>query len=217
MDIEEYLKKVGEKSKVKNILLRELWGEPLDNNFPKAWVKSKHLLDVTGQKYFDRRLRELRDEKGCDLEASMKDGFPVWRLISDIIKEGNVRTYLSEKEKIEVFSKANYECAVCKKYVLPGTRGLQADHKIPLTRGGTNDLGNWQALCHNCNVVKRRQCMSCSVDCVSCYWAFPEKTNNRIIFSLDEDDVSRVENIERETGDKIENILRRYIKNYNGK
>ncbi|PYD57510.1 hypothetical protein CFR75_05585 [Komagataeibacter xylinus] len=147
----------------------------------------------------------------------MKEGFPVWRLISDIIKEGNVRTYLSEKEKIDIFTKANYGCAICKKHVLPGTRGLQADHKIPLIRGGTNDLGNWQALCHNCNVVKRRQCMNCSDDCLSCYWAFPEKTNNKIMVFLDDDDADRVEIIERETGDKIENILKRYIHGYGKK
>ncbi|MGB3638729.1 MAG: hypothetical protein WBA39_14320 [Rivularia sp. (in: cyanobacteria)] len=43
-------------SQVKITILRTLWEE--GNQFPREWVLSNKLLQLTGQKYFDRRIRE---------------------------------------------------------------------------------------------------------------------------------------------------------------
>ena len=63
-------------------------------------------------------------------------------------------------------------------------RGLQADHKVPLSRGGAQEIENWQALCNECNVVKRRACEGCNDDCQECAWAFPEKFGGSVRISL---------------------------------
>ena len=69
---ENYLSALPKKkrlSEVKLTILKRLWGSD-DIDFPKPGVSSIELLELTGQKYFDRRTRELRDELGCDLESS---------------------------------------------------------------------------------------------------------------------------------------------------
>ncbi|EOA5446037.1 HNH endonuclease [Escherichia coli] len=78
------------------------------------------------------------------------------------------REYLTESQRSSLFSNCSNTCATCGKTVAAGVRGLQADHKIPLSRGGGNELTNWQALCHNCNVGKRRACEGCTEDCYTC-------------------------------------------------
>jgi len=143
-------------SDVKQVLLKELWGK--DDDFPKAWVKSSDLLTLTNQKYFDRRLRELRVAQGLDIESKQINGEHYWCLSSPTISQTNDRTYLTASQKSGLFERALFKCAVCREKVLPGIRGLQADHKVPLIRGGTNDLDNWQPLCNECNVAKRGVC-----------------------------------------------------------
>jgi hypothetical protein len=61
---------------------------------------------------------------------------------------------------------------------------LQADHKIPLIRGGKNEPGNWQPLCVDCNVSKRRACEGCTLDCKQCPWAFPDSLKNSLVVPL---------------------------------
>jgi hypothetical protein len=159
-------------SEVKLVLLTRLWGE--GDDFPKKWVKSSDLLALTNQKYFDRRLRELRDEQGLDIESKQINGEHHWCLNSTIISQTNDRTYLTANQKTGLFERAEFKCAVCRGKVLPGIRGLQADHKVPLIKGGTNDTSNWQPLCNESNVAKRGVCKGCDLECAQCSWAFPE-------------------------------------------
>jgi len=51
--------------------------------------------------------------------------------------------------RLEVFAKDNYECIICK-----GKEELHIDHKIPISRGGTDSLANLQTLCKQCNMDK---------------------------------------------------------------
>lgn len=41
-------------------------------------------------------------------------------------------------------------CSVCSSH----GSDLQIDHVIPVSKGGTNDLGNLQLLCRDCNILK---------------------------------------------------------------
>lgn len=160
-------------SDVKQKLLRMLWGA--DRELTSHWIKSEALLTLTGQKYFDRRLRELRDHEGLDIESKVIDGAHCWRLRSTNIEQKLARTYLTEAQKVKLFSGSQNACSICGKTAAAGIRGLQADHRIPLSRGGTEDISNWQPLCHECNVSKRRICQGCELECRSCNWAYPEK------------------------------------------
>lgn len=178
-------------SPVKQKILCALW--PTDDLFPGPWIKSSYLLELTGQKYFDRRARELRDESGCDISTQPHEGEHCWRLNSANIAAGNTRLYLSEADKTTLFRRHEYTCAVCGVAMAPGVRGLQADHKVPLSRGGSHDLSNWQPLCNECNVGKRRACAECEDDCRVCSWAFPEVVGITTAVSIPTDLLRKLE------------------------
>ena len=187
MTLEEYIQSLASKSKLsgaKNTILRLLWES--GEGFPRNWVASSVLLAATGQKYFDRRARELRDHLGCDLESKYDETLKehAWRLKSDTLLNANPREYLSAVEKKKLFEAHNFTCSTCSKKSEAGVRGLQADHKIPLIRGGTHELSNWQPICNNCNVGKRRACSGCGDDCKKCPWAFPEIVGLRTTIDL---------------------------------
>jgi hypothetical protein len=194
MSFEDYLTHLprGKRlSKVKVLILRTLWEN--GDAFPKQWVSSDKLLHLTGQKYFDRRLRELRDQSGCDVESSYVDGGHAWRLCSSEIHEIQDREYLNAEQKTALFKKYDCACAVCGAKVKPGLRGLQADHKVPLSRNGSNTPENWQPLCNVCNVGKRRACAGCTLDCQECPWAFPERVGVRTMLSINEKTLRKVD------------------------
>jgi hypothetical protein len=173
MGIQSYLDAIEQSrrlSAVKLLIIKELWGS---GKFPGSWVKSSRLLTLTNQKYFDRRIRELRDENGLDLDTAVIDGEHCYRILSRNIGKKNIRAYLSAADKTKLFKSQDYKCQVCGKHAEAGARGLQADHKKPLGRGGTNKSDNWQSICNECNVAKRRSCQGCTEDCAQCFWAFP--------------------------------------------
>lgn len=147
MTLEQYIDTIGGRlSDVKRKILVELWNA--GDAFPREWVASSHLLEITQQKYFDRRTRELRDEKGCDIETKHINGEHHYRLVSDKLAASNPRLYLTEAQKKDLFRRSGSTCQVCGVEVEAGVRGLQADHKVPLIRGGTHHLENWQAVCN---------------------------------------------------------------------
>ena len=197
MKIEDYIELLpskGKLSKVKLKILTRLWGND-QNTFPKPWVSSSELLELTGQKYFDRRARELRDVLGCDIESSYRDEYAgyAWRIVSPKLALSQKREYLTQAQKEKLFKDGKYICATCGVKSAAGIRGLQADHKVPLSRSGGNDLANWQPMCNNCNVGKRRACEGCQLDCQTCSWAFPEKVGIKTILSISERTLRRVE------------------------
>jgi 5-methylcytosine-specific restriction endonuclease McrA len=176
-------------SEVKLTLLKKLWNS--GSEFPRDWVKSSELLTLTNQKYFDRRLRELRDSGGLDLETKHINGEHCWRLNSDKISQIINRTYLTAAQKKELFDRASNSCAICGKFSLAGVRGLQADHKVPLSRGGSEALNNWQPICNECNVAKRRICQNCTLNCEECSWAYPDLESKKIVLKIPKDLVEK--------------------------
>lgn len=210
-----YLSKLPTKraiSDVKKKILMRLW-EDDSKLFPKPWVSSEELLKITQQKYFDRRTRELRDQLGCDIETKYLQCFSGhgWRLKSDNISLPLNREYLTLAQKDKVFSDSNWICAICGKRAAPGVRGLQADHKIPLSRGGSNDLNNWQALCHSCNIGKRRACEQCALDCTKCSWAYPDINGIATMVNIHEKNLRKIESISIERKVSIEYLLNQAI------
>lgn len=181
-ELKKYLAKLGKLSFVKRLILETLWTS--GEGFPKAWVSSQKLLTITKQKYFDRRVRELNDELGCNIETKYHKNDHAYRLISPAIKPGNPRHYLTATQKTQLFIQCGHRCQVCNKTFGAGVKGLQADHKIPLIRGGSQEQKNWQALCNACNVTKRSACAECSDDCNKCAWAFPEKLGPLILVRI---------------------------------
>lgn len=211
MDINEYLKSLPTKRKLSEAKLKiliRLWGNEEDS-FPKPWVSSAELLELTGQKYFDRRTRELRDQLGCDIETAYQEKFVGhgWRINSEKLSPPQDREYLTQTQKVELFGNSNYCCATCGVRIEAGVRGLQADHKVPLSRGGSNDIKNWQPMCNNCNVGKRRACEGCELDCNSCSWAFPEIVGVKTMHAISEQTLRRIDLYATRSGKTADKVM----------
>ena len=211
----ESLPKNKKLSSVKQKILRRLWGDD-SLPFPKPWVSSKELLEITGQKYFDRRTRELRDQLGCDIESvySKELAGHSWRIKSSKLSTPKNREYLSQSDKKKLFKSYNHTCAVCGTKVPPGVRGLQADHKKPLSRGGGNEISNWQPLCHNCNIGKRRACDGCNLECQKCSWAFPEIVGVKTMIMLKNQVLDEVKEYARKNNTTVDKVMEDAAKYY---
>ena len=63
----------------------------------------------------------------------------------------------TDYEKKTVYAKYNGHCAICGQPVK--FKELTVDHMLPLSQGGTNDMGNLQLSCKECNLTKNRLTM----------------------------------------------------------
>ena len=181
---------------MKLLILERLFSQKTEGN--DGWVTSSELLELTNQKYFDRRTRELRDETGCDLETGRFGGESAYRLNSLNLADVNTRLYLTATQKKALLHESGNKCAVCGTDADGDVSRLQADHKIPLIRRGDHNPLNWQILCLTCNVGKRRACESCALDCQTCPWAFPESVGQRITAVVDPETLGQIESLARE-------------------
>lgn len=65
------------------------------------------------------------------------------------------QAYVSGSTRYNVFKRASYRCELCGAH--EHQAALHIDHIIPRSKGGTNDLSNFQALCQSCNTSKRNE------------------------------------------------------------
>ena len=63
------------------------------------------------------------------------------------------RTKIPRGLRHEVFKRDNYTCVECGARKEDGAT-LHVDHKIPVSKGGTDELDNLQTLCSDCNLNK---------------------------------------------------------------
>jgi hypothetical protein len=166
------------------VLLEELW--PVGSGIPGPRVKEDELREAierfrrsqySGNQpykpYVDvfRRLRELQGEEG--ITGIGREG-KTYQLVSLSFSQKRVpRIKLSETDWQQVLANYFYKCPVCNRCE-PEVR-FQQDHKIPRTRGGGNEIGNWQPLCDECNNFKSTSCRGCKLVCETCSWAFPDR------------------------------------------
>lgn len=156
-------------SDVKKKILELLW--------PMKWVNTHDIHEATGQSYYDRRIRELR-ESGWQIET---DGLK-YRLKSRKKLPGNSRKYPSAAQKREVLARDRGICQVC------GSTHprMEYDHKVPRERFGTTEVSNLQLLCSPCNVDKRGACKKCTLKtCDGCPYAYPELFRGRFVLLVD--------------------------------
>ncbi len=68
-------------------------------------------------------------------------------------KSKRKRTHIPGGLTHEVFKRDNYTCVECGATKENGAT-LHVDHKIPVSKGGTDELDNLQTLCSKCNLNK---------------------------------------------------------------
>ena len=65
------------------------------------------------------------------------------------LKLKSKRPKISETDRWEVMERDNFECQICGE-----RRFLQIDHIMPLAKGGSHHIDNFQTLCKKCNMAK---------------------------------------------------------------
>ena len=62
------------------------------------------------------------------------------------------RRIFTDYEKKTIYANGNGRCGICGKPIK--FEEMTVDHKIPLSKGGTNAFNNLQPACHACNCIK---------------------------------------------------------------
>jgi 5-methylcytosine-specific restriction endonuclease McrA len=117
----------------------------------KRW-HSKHKGEWNRQR---RQQRVANPEHFAALERARYLRNPEARILAQhkvrAKRFGNL-SYCSPDEWIALLKQHDFKCFYC--HVLLTARTRTVDHKIPLARGGTNDIGNLAPACRSCNCRK---------------------------------------------------------------
>jgi 5-methylcytosine-specific restriction protein A len=75
-----------------------------------------------------------------------------------MIKKHKRKKFTKEFRR-KIFERDNYECQLCnpKKNLLHSPHKRRIDHKIPLSKGGTNDEENLWLVCDECDKRKKNK------------------------------------------------------------
>lgn len=104
-----------------------------DNSFP------------SNSQSLSRLERHIALKRGCeDALTALREAFAEFR------EKGNLRAGITPKIRFEIFRKCNYCCQNCGRKASLELR-LEIDHKVPVSKGGSNDPGNLWVLCFDCN------------------------------------------------------------------
>jgi len=71
--------------------------------------------------------------------------------INKIPEQKTIKRSVSESKKKFVASQQKWLCKRCGETL---NASYEVDHRIPLYKGGTNDISNLEALCRNCHGQK---------------------------------------------------------------
>jgi 5-methylcytosine-specific restriction endonuclease McrA len=154
-----------------------------------------------------RRLRELQGEEG--FTSIRKEGIRYQLQSLEIGPKREPRAAPSKAEWQTIKQNYGYKCASCGAQE-PDVK-LSPDHKIPRSRHGSNDLGNWQPLCEQCNNIKSNSCRGCTLNCNVCSWAFPDEYKQLIIADDNKELTKRAaDKLKIPQSDLVNKILRDY-------
>lgn len=72
--------------------------------------------------------------------------------ISQAVKKAK-RKKLLERKRLLIYRKTKGHCYLCGDFV--DYNAFEIEHKVPISKGGTNDLSNLYCSCHYCNSMKQ--------------------------------------------------------------
>jgi 5-methylcytosine-specific restriction endonuclease McrA len=199
-----------------SVILRALWpaghGIPgpvlTENDVRVALDDFRHGQGQAPYKDVFRRMRELQGEEG--FTSIRKEGTRYQLQSLDVSQKREPRAQLSNTEWKKLKEQYGHKCASCG-LGEPGVK-LSPDHKVPRSRNGGNDFGNWQPLCEACNIVKSNACRGCALNCHVCSWAFPSEYKQLIIADDNKELVKRAaDKSKTPQSDLVNAILRDYF------
>lgn len=106
-----------------------------------------------------RRWRVENPEKAIEGDRRKRRNNPEKYLVYSRNKRARKRAAagsFTESEWLKVCARFGHRCPSCGKHC-----ALTADHIIPLSKGGTNDISNIQPLCRSCNARKNNRLIVC--------------------------------------------------------
>lgn len=198
------------------IILHRLW--PEGHGIPGPHVTRDELraaINATyttkhGGDYKDvfRRVRELQGEEGftCIIQEGTK--YQLQSLSVSAKREPRAKLPATEWRRLK--EAYGHKCACCGKQE-PDVQ-LSPDHKVPRNRGGSQEFGNWQPLCEQCNNIKSNACRGCDLNCNVCSWAFPNEYK-LIVIADDNKELARrgAEKLKVSQSDLVNRVLRDYF------
>lgn len=75
------------------------------------------------------------------------------KMLSDTKEKKTKRKIFSIQERDYIYQKTEGRCYLCGEFV--PFDSFEIEHYVPLSKGGTNDMGNLFCACHCCNTIKR--------------------------------------------------------------
>lgn len=120
------------------------------------WFRSVADADVfisTHPKLFNNAM--IVDENGCVADAGEKRTFTDEQLeflgVKEMVK-CEKRIIIPKSTREVVYENGKGVCAICGRPV--GINEFTIDHIVPLSRGGKNEISNYQIACNDCNQLK---------------------------------------------------------------
>jgi len=194
-------------------ILKALWppghgipGPCLTENEVRAVVDA--LRAASGKPLYKdpfRRMRELQGDEG--FTSIRKEGTRYQLQSLELGPKREPRGKLNKKDWKDLREQYAYRCASCGRRE-PEVK-LSPDHKVPRSRNGSNELGNWQPLCEQCNIKKSSSCQGCQLLCAVCSWAFPEDYKALVISDENKELVKRESDKQKVAQSELVNIILR--------
>lgn len=113
----------------------------------------KRLIDNAGELLTPGRSVFFCGEGKCYQQLIVEFGiqnvvsYPLRKIL--FVKAANERSKVTHKKRWQVIRRDNFKCVAC-----GSSDNLVIDHKVPICKGGTSDIGNLQTLCFVCNSGK---------------------------------------------------------------
>lgn len=128
----------------------------ITTNYDKVkWFRSQADAEAYMAKYRNFENPVIVDEDGCTIELSARKTFTDEQL--KIIGKTNedkvsMRIIIPKTTRERVYENYNGKCAICGKQIT--FNDFTIDHIVPLSRGGKNEISNFQCACEECNKLK---------------------------------------------------------------
>lgn len=154
-----------------------------------------------------RRVRELQGEEG--FTSIDKEGVRYQLTSLEVSQKKEPRQKPPPALWKKIKQDWNFRCSHC------GAQepdvNLSPDHRVPRSRGGTNEEWNWQPLCQQCNTQKSSACQGCTYQCPVCSWAYPE-TYKPIV--VDDDNKERIRRAAELEGAHQSELVNRILRDH---